>query len=130
MKPQISDRNEGTLREIVAVPKIEGGMKANSWESRDVCPAVEDSVLEAVSRPGKIRGAKGETGKARNAMVIAMGSQIKNRIRSSICFNENLLCRLKLFSSLFLVVVDVVQNSIGGSFNKSSMCFPEIILVD
>jgi hypothetical protein len=77
MEPQMSDRKEGTLREMVAVPKIEGGMKADSCESRDVCPAVEDNVFEAVSRLGKIRGAKGETGNARNAMAIAIRFQIE-----------------------------------------------------
>lgn len=79
MEPQISDRKEGTLREIVAVPNIEGGMEVYSWESGDVGPAVEDSVFEAVRRLGKIRGAKGGgTDSARNAMmVIAMCSQVE-----------------------------------------------------
>lgn len=65
MDPQISDRKEGTLRETVAVANIGREAEEYSWKSRDVGPAVEDSVFDAGNRLGKIRGAKG----ARNAMV-------------------------------------------------------------
>ena len=78
MDPQISERNEGTLREIAAVAHIEGERETLS---RDVCPAVEDNEFEAESRLEKIRGAKGRKDTARDAMAIVIRSQVKKDTR-------------------------------------------------